>query len=34
MLVLTEDAILVCKHELGKVKNKPTQELVTIDGRK
>ena len=34
MFVLTEDAVLVCKHELGKVDNKPTQELVTIDGKK
>ena len=34
MLVLTEDAVLVCKHEPGKVSNKPTQELVTIGGRK
>jgi hypothetical protein len=30
---LTEDAVLVCKHELGVVKNKPSQELVTIEQR-
>lgn len=34
MFVLTEEAVLVCKHELGKVQNKPTQELVTIDGKR
>jgi hypothetical protein len=33
MLLLTEDALLVCKHELGKVAIVPTQELVTIGGR-
>jgi hypothetical protein len=30
---LTLDAVLVCKHELGVVKNKPSQELVTIEQR-
>lgn len=30
---LTEDATLVCKHELGQVRVEPTQELVRIDGR-
>jgi hypothetical protein len=34
MLVLTEDAGVYCKHGPGKVSNKPTQELVTIAGRK
>jgi hypothetical protein len=34
MLVITEDAIVVCKHEMGKVSNKPSQSLVTIMGRK
>lgn len=34
MKLLTEDAVLVCKHELGKVANRPSQNLVTIQGRK
>ena len=34
MLFLTEDALLVCKHELGKVGIEATQELVTIHRRK
>jgi hypothetical protein len=33
MLWLTEDAVLVCKHELGVVGNKPVQEWVTIGRR-
>lgn len=31
---LTEDAVLVCKHELGRVGLAPVQDLVTIDGRR
>ena len=31
--ILTEDARLVCKHELGIVKNHPSQSYVTISGR-
>ena len=34
MLWLTEDAVLVCKHEMGVVKIIPTQTLVTVGGRK
>lgn len=34
MLLLTEDAKLVCTHELGKVDVEPTQDLVTIEKRK
>lgn len=34
MKVLTQDALVVCEHELGIVKNNPTQQLVTIEGRK
>ena len=34
MKVLTEDALLVCKHELGKVSNQPSQDWVTIDKRR
>jgi hypothetical protein len=30
---LTEDALLVCKHQMGKVSIKATQSLVTIEGR-
>jgi hypothetical protein len=34
MRLLTEDARIVCKHELGKVSLQPSQEFVTIEGRK
>jgi hypothetical protein len=34
MLLLTEDAVLTCKHELGIVGMIGTQNLVTIGGRK
>jgi hypothetical protein len=34
MRILTEDAILVCLHQLGRVENRPSQSLVTVDGRK
>src|SRR5687767_1169633 len=34
MRLLTEDAVVVCKHELGKVSIEPTQDLVTIEGRR
>ena len=33
MKLLTEDAVLVCNHELGKVINQPTQNLLTIGHR-
>ena len=33
MLILTEDAVLVCKHELGKVGIVATQHFVTVNGR-
>jgi hypothetical protein len=31
---LTEDALLVCGHELGHVRNNPTHDLVKIGGRR
>jgi hypothetical protein len=34
MLLLTEDALLVCQHELGKVGIEPTQDLVKVTGRR
>ena len=34
MKFLTEDAVLVCAHELGRVGLRPIQDLVTIGGRK
>jgi hypothetical protein len=34
MKVITEDAVLVCGHLLGKVKISITQEYVTVGGRK
>lgn len=34
MLILTEDAILACKHVLGKVKIVATQDFVTINQRR
>lgn len=34
MKLLTEDAIIVCNHEVGRVSLLATQDLVTIEGRK
>lgn len=34
MHVLTEDAVLLCAHKLGKVHILPSQDIVTIMGRK
>ena len=34
MRFITEDAKLVCAHELGKVVNQPSQDLVTIQHRR
>jgi len=34
MNILTQDAHLVCKHELGVVNIAPSQRLVTIEGRR
>lgn len=34
MLLLTEDAALICKHRLGKVDIAPSQDWVRIDGRR
>lgn len=34
MRLLTEDAVLVCRHELGIVSNQPSQDLVTVAQRK
>ena len=34
MFLLNEDADIVCAHELGHVKNEPTQALVWIAGRR
>lgn len=34
MKLLTENAVLVCKHELGTVINHPTQNLLTIGHRR
>lgn len=34
MLILNEDAVLVCAHELGLVALAPTQDLVTVAGRR
>lgn len=33
MLLLTEDALVVCTHELGKVAIVPTQDLVRVEDR-
>jgi hypothetical protein len=33
MLILTEDASLVCLHEMGNVKMEPTQDLVRVEER-
>jgi len=36
MLILTEDAVIVCppEHSLGRVQNVPSQNWVTIEGRR
>ena len=34
MLILTEDAVLICNHILGRVANRPSQTLVTVEKRK
>lgn len=34
MKLLTEDAVLVCNHVLGTVDTPPTQDLVTVEGRR
>ncbi len=34
MKILTQDAVLVCTHELGVVGIVPTQSLVTVNGRR
>jgi hypothetical protein len=34
MDVMTEDAIVLCTHQLGNVDNQPSQKLVTIDDRR
>lgn len=34
MKILTEDALLVCNHELGTVGIRPSQDLVTIERRR
>ena len=34
MLILTEDAVIVCQHELGIVQNVPSQNWVTIADRR
>jgi hypothetical protein len=34
VLLLTEDAVLACLHPPGRVANRPSQSLVTIDGRR
>jgi hypothetical protein len=31
---LTEDAVMVCLHELGRVRLEPSQTLVRVDGRR
>ena len=33
MKILTQDALLVCNHELGTVQIRPSQEWVTVNGR-
>ena len=34
MRILTEDAVLICNHVLGKVSNQPSQNLVTVEKRR
>jgi len=34
MKLLTEDAVILCTHVLGRIANEPTQSLVRINGRR
>jgi hypothetical protein len=34
MLLLSEDAVMVCRHEMGRIRLEPTQNLVTVEGRR
>lgn len=34
MFILSEDALLVCLHELGNIRVPPTQDLVTVERRR
>ena len=34
MLLLNEDAVLICKHELGRISVPPSQNLVSIRGKR
>ena len=34
MKLVTEDAVILCTHVLGRVANEPTQSLVRINGRR
>jgi hypothetical protein len=34
MKILTEDAVILCTHVLGRVANEPTQSLLRINGRR
>jgi hypothetical protein len=34
MRLVTEDAIVVCTHQLGSVERRPSQGLVRVDGRR
>jgi hypothetical protein len=34
MLILTEEAALVCMHEVGRIQNKTSQDFVTIEKRR
>ena len=33
MQILTQDAVIICQHQMGKVKLVPSQELVSIEQR-
>jgi hypothetical protein len=34
MKLITEDAVILCNHKLGKVENAPSQSWVTVEGRR
>ncbi len=34
MFLLTETSVIVCAHQRGRIKNEPTQDFVTIGGKR
>ena len=34
MFLLTENSVIVCAHQRGRIKNEPSQDFVTIEGKR